>query len=125
MILIVTHITQLAHNEVKVATNLKEQFTDLLHSLLPEVTLDADIEDAINSIYDELTRKLCNIRIQEFLSATKQELTVKIGVNCRCKHMHNTPNKPHKAFNYQRKVKLTKLLLHNCSQLSSLPILFF
>ena len=29
------------------------------------------------NIYNELSRKLCNTRIQEFLSATKQDLAAK------------------------------------------------
>ena len=41
---------------------------------------DADSEDAMNTVYDELTRKLCNTRIQEFLSATKQDLAAKKGL---------------------------------------------
>ena len=37
-------------------------------------------ETVVNSIYEELTRKLCNTRIQEVLSATKQELAAKKGL---------------------------------------------
>ena len=32
------------------------------------------------NIYNELSRKLCNTRIQEFLSATKQDLAAKKGL---------------------------------------------
>ena len=35
---------------------------------------------AVDNIYEEFTRKLCNTRIQEFLSATKQELAMKKGM---------------------------------------------
>ena len=41
---------------------------------------DSDSEDAMNAVYDELTRKLCNTRIHEFLSATKQDLAAKKGL---------------------------------------------
>jgi len=42
--------------------------------------MDADSEKAMNTIYDELSRKLCNTRVQEFLLATKQELAAKKGL---------------------------------------------
>ena len=32
------------------------------------------------TVYDELSRRLCNTRIQEFLSATKQDLAAKKGL---------------------------------------------
>jgi len=32
------------------------------------------------TIYDELSRKLCNTRVQEFSSATKQDLAAKKGL---------------------------------------------
>ena len=34
----------------------------------------------MDNVFDELTRKLCNTRIQEFLSATKQEFATKKGM---------------------------------------------
>ena len=34
----------------------------------------------MNNIYEEFTRKLCNARIQEFISATEQEFAAKKGV---------------------------------------------
>ncbi|XP_065907081.1 uncharacterized protein [Dysidea avara] len=88
-------LIQVAHTELKAATNLKQQFTESLKLLLPNVTLDAESEDAITVIYDELTRKLCNTRIQEFLSSTKQNLAAKKGlastvdVNLRTKLLTN------------------------------------
>ena len=39
--------------------------------------MDADSKKAMNTIYNELSRKLCNTRVQEFLSATKQDLAAK------------------------------------------------
>ena len=35
---------------------------------------------AVDNIYEEFTRKLCNKSIQEFLSAMKQELVMKKGM---------------------------------------------
>ena len=34
----------------------------------------------IDDVFEELTRKLCNARIQEFLSAMKQEFVAKRGM---------------------------------------------
>ena len=43
-------------------------------------TFDMESETAVNNIYEELTRKLCNTKIQEVLSVTKQELAAKKGL---------------------------------------------
>jgi len=48
--------------------------------LLPHVVLDADSEDAMTAVYDEFVRKLCNTRVQEFISSTKQNLAAKKGL---------------------------------------------
>ena len=58
----------------------KAEFLDALSKQLPVATFDKETETAINNVFEELTRKLCNIRIQEFLSATKQELAAKKGL---------------------------------------------
>jgi len=57
--------------------------------LLPSIVLDADNEQAVTTIYEELSIKLCNTRVQEFVSVTKQDLAAKkrlastIGTNLR------------------------------------------
>ena len=51
-----------------------------LKLLLPDVEFDITNQAAMGAIYMELSSKLCNIRIQEFLSATKQELAAKKGL---------------------------------------------
>jgi len=58
-------------------TALKDEFVCVLQSLLPAVTIDADSEKAMITIYDELSRKLCYTRVQ---SATKQDLAAKKGL---------------------------------------------
>ena len=68
----------MAHNKISEHISLKDKFLTALH--LPDVTLDADSEDAMTTIYDELARKLCNTRIQEFVSVTKQDLAAKKGL---------------------------------------------
>ena len=51
-----------------------------LKQRLPVTYFDGESEVAVNNIYEEWTRKLCNARIQEFLLATKQELASKKGL---------------------------------------------
>ena len=47
------------------ATYLKEKFIELL---VQKVTIDTDVDKvAVQNVYDEMLRKLCNTRIQEFL----------------------------------------------------------
>ena len=55
-------------------------FVATLKQRLPDYILGSECEIAINNIYEELTRKLCNTRIQEFLSATKQKFATKKGM---------------------------------------------
>ena len=64
---------------VSTATSLKEQFIEVVKLLFLIIIPDADCEDAMTTVYDELTRKLCITRIQEFISATKQDLAAKKG----------------------------------------------
>ena len=70
----------MAHNKISEHISLKDEFLTALRLHLPDVTLDADSEDAMTTIYDELARKLCNTRIQEFVSVTKQDLAAKKGL---------------------------------------------
>ena len=58
----------------------KEEFVTTLKQRIPDCIFDCDCKMAVDNIYEEFTRKLCNTRIQEFLSATKQELAVKKGM---------------------------------------------
>ena len=59
----------------------------------------------MTTIYDELTRKLCNTRVQEFLPATKQNLAAKKGLASTADvNLRTTLNKSHKAFYYQAEV---------------------
>ena len=58
----------------------KDDFSSALKQRLPVTIFDNENELAMNNIYEELTRKLCNARIQEFISATKQEFAAKKGL---------------------------------------------
>ena len=51
-----------------------------LKQRLPVTYVDIETEMAIDNIYEEWTRKLCNARIQEFILATKQEFASKKGL---------------------------------------------
>jgi len=51
-----------------------------LNQQLPVTSFDTETEAAIENVYQEWTRKLCNARIQEFIQATKQEFASKKGL---------------------------------------------
>ena len=68
------------HEKINECVVLKEEFASVIKILLPSMVLDADNEQAMTSIYEELSRKLCNTRIQEFISATNQDLVAKKGL---------------------------------------------
>ena len=61
-------------------TSYKEDFLLALNQRLPVTSFDNKVEVAIDNIYNECTRKLCNARIQEFVMATKQEFAAKKGL---------------------------------------------
>jgi len=63
---------QVAHAKINDNADLKDHFLMELKLLRPDVEFDINSQDAMGDIYMELSRKLYNIRIQEFLSATKQ-----------------------------------------------------
>lgn len=71
---------QVAHSKINDNADLKDKFLMELQLLLPDIEFDATAQDAMGVIYVELARKLCNIRIQEFLSATKQDFAAKKGL---------------------------------------------
>jgi len=57
--------------------HILDMFKDQLSQKLPNfATFD---EDIIKDVYEGFTTKLCNTRIQEFVSATKQQLATKKG----------------------------------------------
>ena len=41
--------------------------------------MDSINDEILKSVYEEFTRKICNTRIQEFVSSTKQQLANKKG----------------------------------------------
>ena len=72
------YLFQVAHENLMKNLQFKEQFLVILASLLPNI--ETFSEDSLNNVFDVLTRKICNTRIQEFVSATKQEFSAKKGL---------------------------------------------
>jgi len=71
--------TQVAHDKVRSQAKLEDAFREALTTRSPNMeTMYSD--EAINNVYNTFTRKVCNTRIQEFLSATKQHLASKKGL---------------------------------------------
>ena len=70
---------QVAHDKVKSQEKLVHVFREALatRSLNVEATYS---DEAIQNVYSTFTRKICNTRIQEFLSATKQHFATKKGL---------------------------------------------
>ena len=72
------YLFQVAHENLMKNLQFKEQFLVILASRLPNI--ETFSEDSLNNVFDVLTRKICNTRIQEFVSATKQEFAAKKGL---------------------------------------------
>ena len=70
---------QLAHEKIKSQTRFCEMFTEMISSKLPS-DITTYNGDAIDNVYNTFIRKVCNTRIQEFLSAMKQQLATKKGL---------------------------------------------
>ena len=69
---------QVGHATVTAHHNLQESFKTSLAQKLPNI--ETFNEEVLESVFVEFTRKLCNTRIQEFISSTKQQLATKKGV---------------------------------------------
>ena len=64
---------------MKLDTNLKGEFLSLVRCRLPG-TMDLLNTEALDGVFQEMTRKLCNTRIQEFISWTKQKKAASKGL---------------------------------------------
>ena len=70
---------QVTHERIRGQSRFSDTFREALSSKLPNMaTIYSD--EAISNVFNTFTRKLCNTRIQEFLSATKQHLATKKGL---------------------------------------------
>jgi len=67
-----------AHEKIKECAHLKTSFLSILSKRLPNI--DTFSADRFDNIFTVFTRKLCNIRIQEFISSTKQHMASKKGL---------------------------------------------
>ena len=64
---------------MKLDTNLKGEFLSLVRCRLPG-TMNLLNTEALDGVFQEMTRKLCNTRIQEFISWTKQKKAASKGL---------------------------------------------
>lgn len=71
---------QVTHAELNKDVSLKDEFKTALKLCLADFTMDLESEEAMDRIYYEFSRKLCNARIQEYISFTKQEFAAKKGL---------------------------------------------
>ena len=69
---------QVGHTTVAARHDLWESFKTVLAQKLPNI--ETFNEEVLESVFVEFTRKLCNTRIQEFVSSMKQQLATKKGV---------------------------------------------
>ena len=76
--LYVVFLTQVAHDTIKADCNIEQSFKNVLSQKIPN--LDVLSEGTVEGVCEEFTRKLCNTRIQEFISSTKQQLATKKGL---------------------------------------------
>ena len=80
-------LLQVAHKVLETHSDIQETFKAAFAQRLPNFNTIA--ERAASNVFDVLVRKLCNTRIQEFISSTKQQFADKkglvstIGVNLR------------------------------------------
>jgi len=59
-------------------SDIQRRFRTALAQRLPNIATIS--ETAVKKVYDVLVRKLCNTRIQEFISSTKQQFAAKKGL---------------------------------------------
>lgn len=94
----------MAHSIVSQRKNLKDQFVTVLNEHDAEINLETS-SLAINNVYDEMVRKLCNTRIQEFLSSQKQKIASDKGhASTIGQNLHDTLLTQHA--NIQSRIKI-------------------
>ena len=82
-------LLQVAHEKVKEQADLKSSFLKILEERLPNINTIS--KDSLENVFTVFTRKICNTRIQEFISSMKQQMaskkrlgtTVDVNVNLR------------------------------------------
>ena len=74
-------LVEIATQQLKANIQLEDNFKKLLYSLLESQQDVADkYKTELTSVYAEISRKLCNTRLGEFLSAHQQVAAAKKGV---------------------------------------------
>ncbi|XP_065912862.1 uncharacterized protein [Dysidea avara] len=71
-------IIKAAHEKIKSCSSLEGCFLSTLSKRLPN--MDTFSTEALDNVFTVFTRKLCNTRIQEFISSTKQQMASKKGL---------------------------------------------
>ena len=70
------HLIEVATEKVKNNSELRKLYTDALMANFDSIE---DMSSAVNEVYSELTRKLCNTRLAEFVDCFKQIQASKVG----------------------------------------------
>lgn len=69
---------KVTHDKVKKQSELESSFKQILAQRLPHI--ETFSEDALDNVYEIFVRKVCNTRIQEVISAAKQQMASKKGL---------------------------------------------
>jgi hypothetical protein len=75
-----SHLIEVAVMQLQANQDLIKQFTDIVTGKLLEKKVNVEqLQTKIQSVYKELSRKLCHTRLAEFLTATQQTLAAQQG----------------------------------------------
>ena len=70
------HLIEVATEKVKNSSELRKMYTDMLLTIFDSIE---GMTSAVDKAYSELTRKLCNTRLAEFVDCFKQIQVSKVG----------------------------------------------
>ena len=70
------HLIEVASERVKNNSELRETYTETLLTIFDSIE---GMTNAVDKVYSELTRKLCNTRLAEFVDSFKQIEESKVG----------------------------------------------
>ena len=70
------HLIEVATEKVKNKSELREAYTKTLLTIFDSIE---GMTNAVDKVYSELTRKLCNTRLAEFVDCFKQIEASKVG----------------------------------------------
>ena len=70
------HLIEVATERVKNNSELRETYTETLLTIFDSIE---GMTNTVDKVYSELTRKLCNTRLAEFVDSFKQIEASKVG----------------------------------------------